>query len=42
MKKKEYLGLELEVLSFYLQDVLTASVSDIEEDWDDENEYGAF
>ena len=38
MKKRKYVGLELEVVSFYLQDVLTASVSDIEEDWDDENE----
>jgi hypothetical protein len=42
MKKRKYVGLELEVVSFYLQDVLTASVSDIEEDWDDENEYGSF
>lgn len=42
MKKRYYEELQLKILHFYAEDVLTASNSDIEEDWEDENEYGVF
>lgn len=37
---KEYEKLKLKIIFFQAADVITASRSDIDEDWTDENEWG--